>query len=136
MLQIDDGSPWKISASKQVKEGYETSFCVECTNGKQTILSDQLVVRQSHKCSTSLVKKSYVRTIYLTHLNTKSSTNIGVDWEEFFDNQDHYDCPINKCILKAGKDCSDTHTSKYISIQKKSPFYILATRDAIFGYEE
>mgnify|MGYP006907138106 CR=1 FL=1 len=69
-------------------------------------------------------------------MNEATSVNIGVDVDNFFVNKYEFDCPIETCKIKTGDKCDEDHVHKEISIQDYYPFYLFASRDEKFGYNE
>lgn len=117
-----------MQAMKNVIAGFDTTVCIDCSNGAQSSFRDNYSVQQTSQCFSSLAPVK-------TDLNTRK-TNLIFDkslpdkalttgWSDLFVNSLTTACPITKCtIMQAG--CEKAYTAGNLYIDTKNNFALMA----------
>jgi len=65
-IKIGKTAPWTVSALSDVAEGYNTTFCVKCSNVATSITQDDIVVTQAGKTNWTMIYVLVAVAIWLT----------------------------------------------------------------------
>jgi hypothetical protein len=57
-ILIESGTPWKITAKRDVKLGYEETLCIKCFGDQPKAEIDSLTIKQVRDCSDHIVALS------------------------------------------------------------------------------
>ena len=130
---------FKVAATMNASAGQTRAFCLECSNGKQTISKGAIALKQNSQCSNSLskVKTAATSPVYKYDGTKKTQVVDSKGWESFFANKYPKACGVSKCTLK-NQSCSGAYAGANISMADKAPYLITAKVDdgAKTGYKE
>jgi len=54
-IKIGMTAPWTVSAHSDIADGYNTTFCIKCTNSGDSISQDDIVVTQHGKTPWTMI---------------------------------------------------------------------------------
>lgn len=141
---MESSSPWSITVSKQVTEGYDHTLCVECTittGGGQTMTIDNWNIKQHAQCSSTLTAPSAVIDVNMEYDVAISSQPIApsdsfTTWDAFFSNTDTTDCPITSCTISFSGNCgvSDFTGTDHVVFDTASPWGITIPLNSETGF--
>ena len=95
--------PYTLSALLNVKDGYQTKFCLMCENQRDSVKKDNIVFTQVSQCEEDLSPSSlyHYTPIALDYDTVNTTYEFVRSWRTFFDSRFHSTgCPIKECKLQ------------------------------------
>lgn len=121
MLSTSADAPFSLLSKSNIKDGFEESVCVKCSNGDQESSYDNFKVIQTEMCLTSISKVLNPLSSKTIPWSAKSTfENIGNGFGSFFKSSNDIDCPLKQCSLK-DQGCVNDYSGKRIKMDDKIP---------------
>jgi len=124
-LRVSPEFPFLITAKNGLRDGFNESFCVECTNGADTVTYDEFSFTQIRDCSSKVTLNKTLEIEALSFEKVNATTVLG-DYSLFFKNIAPESCLAESCqILEPG--CGDLYDTDQLSFSEESPFDFTAS---------
>ena len=135
-LSTSTSDPFSVLSLTNIKDGFEESVCVKCSNGDQEAEYDNFKVIQSEMCLTSITRVSDPLTSQTIPWSEDGNfTNIGEGFGSFFVSSNDIDCPLKECLLK-NQGCASEYAGTRVKMDPSKPGQLTAMQNETFGYKE
>ena len=132
-------APFRVMSDQTSIRGYsDRTFCLQCSNKDESMVSLPFSVTQTSKCLTTLKTKStpFAPKTIAFKSNSLSDTVIASSWSTFFTNTDQQHCPVLSCSVFAAGCSTNTDQSSIWTMNNNLSFSLFAKNSNPLGYSQ